>query len=39
VADELDAAYQSKYRSYPANIVGTVSTQQARDATLRLVPA
>lgn len=39
VADELDAAYQSKYRRYPANIVGTVSTHQAREATLRLVPA
>ena len=39
VADELDAAYQSKYRRYPANIVDTVSTAQARGATLRLVPA
>jgi hypothetical protein len=39
VADELDAAYQSKYRRYPADIVGTVSTAQARGATLRLVPA
>ena len=39
VTDELDAAYQSKYRRYPANIVGSVSTPQARDATLRLVPA
>ena len=39
VGDDLDAAYRSKYRSYPANIVGSVSTQQARAATLRLVPA
>jgi hypothetical protein len=39
MADELDAAYQSKYRRYPANIVGSVSTPQARDATLRLLPA
>jgi hypothetical protein len=39
VGDDLDAAYRSKYRSYPANIVGSVSTPQARAATLRLVPA
>jgi hypothetical protein len=39
VADELDAPYESKYRRYPANIVGSVSTPRARDATIRLVPA
>jgi hypothetical protein len=38
VDDQIDAAYRSKYRRYPANIVGGVLTPQARAATLKLVP-
>jgi hypothetical protein len=37
--DELDAAYRAKYRRYAPGIVGSVVTQQAREATIRLVPA
>lgn len=36
--DEIDAAYQSKYHRYPANITGSVLTPGARSTTLRLVP-
>jgi hypothetical protein len=38
VGDDLDGAYRDKYRRYPANIVGSIISPQARAATLRLVP-
>jgi hypothetical protein len=38
LADELDAAYRAKYHRYPANIVDTVLSAEARSATLKLVP-
>jgi hypothetical protein len=38
VADQLDAAYHSKYHRYGANIVGGVVNTDARAATLKLVP-
>ena len=38
VGNEIDAAYRAKYRRYPASIVNTVLTPQARAATLELVP-
>ena len=37
VNDEIDAAYQNKYRRYPTIVPGCV-TDQARAATLRLEP-
>jgi hypothetical protein len=36
--DGIDAAYRTKYRRYAPNIVGSVLTQKARAATLKLVP-
>lgn len=38
VEGDLDAAYRAKYRRYPANIVNSVLSTQARSATLRLIP-
>jgi hypothetical protein len=38
LGDALDAAYRAKYRNYSASIVNPMLTEQARDATLRLVP-
>src|SRR5438309_8392754 len=38
INDEIDAAYRAKYRRYAARIVDTVVTQEARAATLKLVP-
>jgi hypothetical protein len=38
VGEEIDAAYRAKYRRYPAGIVNSVLTPQARAATLKLVP-
>lgn len=38
VGEEIDAAYRAKYRRYPAGIVNSVLTPQARAATLELVP-
>src|SRR3954465_12189015 len=38
LADQIDAAYRSKYRRYAANIVNSVLTPAARAATLKLVP-
>jgi hypothetical protein len=35
---EVDAAYRAKYRRYPANIVNSVLTAQARSTTTKLVP-
>src|SRR5271165_4871688 len=36
--EELDAAYRAKYRRYSPNIVNSVLTEQARAATVKLVP-
>jgi len=38
VGEEIDAAYRAKYRRYPAGIINSVLTPQARAATLQLVP-
>jgi hypothetical protein len=38
VGEEIDAAYRAKYRRYPAGIINSVLTPQARAATLELVP-
>lgn len=38
VSDDLDAAYRSKYRRYARRIVDSVLSQQAKAATLKLVP-
>mgnify|MGYP000967724021 CR=1 FL=1 len=37
--DALDAQYRSKYRSFAAEHVDTTVTDEAKGATLRLVPA
>jgi hypothetical protein len=34
----IDDAYRSKYRRYPAGIVGSVLTPRAQSATIRLMP-
>jgi hypothetical protein len=36
--DEIDAAYRGKYHRYAESIVGSIVSQQARAATLKLVP-
>ena len=38
LADQLDAAYRTKYRRYAARIVDSVVSPQARAATLKPVP-
>jgi len=38
LGDEIDTAYREKYHRYAASIVDTVTSPQARAATLRLVP-
>jgi hypothetical protein len=38
LGDALDAAYRAKYRDYSPSIVDPMLTDQARGATLRLVP-
>jgi hypothetical protein len=38
VNDEVDAEYSAKYRRYAAGIIDQITSQQARAATLRLVP-
>jgi hypothetical protein len=38
VDEELDAAYRAKYPRYSPNIVNSVLTEQARSATVKLVP-
>ena len=37
--DQIDAAYRSKYRRYAAGVVDGIVSQQARAATLKLVPS
>ena len=36
--DRIDAEYRRKYHRYAANIVNSVMTPQAREATIKLVP-
>jgi hypothetical protein len=36
--DDIDAAYRSKYGRYPAGIINSVITPQARATTIKLVP-
>ena len=38
VNDQIDAAYRSKYHRYAAHILETITSDQARAATIRLVP-
>ena len=38
INDEVDAAYQAKYRRYDGSILNSVLTPEARSATLKLVP-
>jgi hypothetical protein len=38
VNDEVDAEYRAKYRRYAAGIIDHITSQEARAATLRLVP-
>jgi hypothetical protein len=37
IADQIDAAYRTKYRRYAPSIVGSVLTPGARSATIKLV--
>lgn len=36
--DSIDGDYRAKYSSYPAQFVDNVVTEQARSATIKLVP-
>ncbi len=36
--DEVDAAYQAKYRRYAGSILNSVLTPEARSTTIKLVP-
>ncbi len=36
--NQIDATYRSKYKRYPANIVNSILTSQARSSTLKLLP-
>jgi hypothetical protein len=38
VNDELDAAYRTKYGRYAASIIDSITSPEARAATLKLVP-
>ena len=38
VNDQIDAVFRTKYHRYGTRIVGTIVTNQARAATLKLVP-
>jgi len=38
LAGRIDEAYRTKYRRYSSNIVDSTLTDQARAATLELVP-
>jgi hypothetical protein len=38
VNDEIDAAYRTKYRRYPASYIRPVVSPAARAATIKLVP-
>ena len=38
IADQIDAAYRTKYQRYDQSIVGSVLTPEAQSATIKLVP-
>jgi hypothetical protein len=38
IDEEVDAAYQAKYRRYAGSILNSVLTPEARSSTLKLVP-
>jgi hypothetical protein len=38
VNDQLDAAYQSKYRRYAKSIVDSINAPEARSTTIKLIP-
>ena len=38
ITDEIDAAYQTKYRRYVGSILNSVLTPEARSSTMKLVP-
>jgi hypothetical protein len=38
IDDEVDAAYQAKYRRYAGSILDSVLTPEARSTTIKLVP-
>lgn len=38
VNDQIDAAYRTKYRRYAASIINSILSQQARSATIKLMP-
>lgn len=38
VADQVDAAYRTKYRRYAGSILNSVLTREARSTTIKLVP-
>jgi hypothetical protein len=38
IADEIDAAYRTKYRRYVGRILNSVLTPEARSSTMKLVP-
>jgi hypothetical protein len=38
VADQVDAAYRTKYRRYAGSIVDGITNAEARSTTLRLTP-
>ncbi len=38
VNDQIDAAYQSKYRRYAKDIVDSINSAQARSTTMKLLP-
>jgi hypothetical protein len=39
VNDELDTAYRTKYGRYAAHIIDSITSLEARAATLRLIPS
>jgi len=38
IGDDLDAAYQSKYRRYAASTISRITSPDARAATIKLIP-
>ena len=38
INEQIDAAYRTKYRRYAASIINSVLTNEARAATMKLVP-
>jgi hypothetical protein len=36
--DEIDAAYRGKYHRYATSIIDSITSPEARAATLKLVP-